>query len=64
VHKGPDTIKINILAEGIDPTDELAMYQLYRYVSASQAMCRAFDMPLTHSDIGCTRLTVQLDGDD
>ena len=71
MHKGPDYIKVmtkdlyrNLQAGGFDMTDDLEMFQVFRYLSAGEAMCRIFGYDLSRSSVGCTRLTVHLEGMD
>ena len=71
MHKGPDTVRVktkelytNLEAQGVNMDDELEKFQLFRYLSAGEAMCRIFGYDLSNSSVGCTRLTVHLQGMD
>jgi len=44
--------------------DALEVFQVFRYLSAGEAMCRIFGYDLSRSSVGCTRLTVHLEGMD
>jgi len=71
MHKGPDTVRVktkelyrNLEAQGVNMEDELEKFQIFRYLSAGEAMCRIFGYDLSNSSVGCTRLTVHLEGMD
>lgn len=64
MHKGNDKIRAALLsaASHVNSNDEIEMFQLFRYTSASEAICRALNMDLSVSTVGCTRLPVHLEG--
>ena len=71
MHKGPDTVRMltkdlyqNLINSGINMQDEVLKFQTFRYLSAGEALCRIFGYNLTHSTVGCSRLTVHLEGMD
>lgn len=70
MHKGPDTLRVNIaqvkkaLSGLLNTNDEVLMFQTFRYLSAGEAIYRTFHFDMHHSDVGCTRLTVHLEGKD
>ena len=70
MHKGPDTLRVNIaqvkkaLSGHLNTNDEVLMFQTFRYLSAGEAFYRTANFDMHHSDVGCTRLTVHLEGKD
>ena len=71
MHKGQDTIRMvtkdvykHLAGAGYNMDDEVLKIQTFRYLSAGEAMCRIFGYNLSQSSVGCTRLTVHLEGQD
>jgi hypothetical protein len=54
----------NLENSGFDMTNDIEKFQTFRYLSAGEAMCRIFGYDLSHSSVGCTRLTAHLEGMD
>lgn len=51
-------------AAGVNTEDSTEMFEVMRYISASEAVWRMMGFDINHSDVGCTRLPVHLDGGD
>lgn len=71
MHKGSDTIRLmtkdlyaDLVAAGMDMNDDVTRFQVFRYLSAGEAFCRIFGYNLSQSSVGCTKLTVHLEGMD
>ena len=71
MHKGPDTVRMatkdlyqNLTNAGYNMQDDVLKFQSFRYLSAGEALCRIFGYNLSHSTVGCTRLSVHLEGMD
>lgn len=63
MHKQSDKIRAALKNGGhIDTNDEIEMFQVFRYTSASEAICRIMGQDLSDSSVGCTRLPVHLEG--
>ena len=71
MHKGPDKVRMitkdiysRLKASGMNMQDEVLKLQVFRYLSAGEALCRLFGYHLSQSSVGCTRLSVHLEGMD
>jgi hypothetical protein len=71
MHKGPDKVRMitkdlygRLREPGMNMEDEVLKLQVFRYLSAGEAYCRLFGYHLSQSSVGCTRLTVHLEGMD
>ena len=71
LHKGPDTVRMitkdlyqNLKNSGMNMEDEVLKFQTFRYLSAGEAICRINGYHLSQSTVGCTKLSVHLDGMD
>jgi len=71
MHKGPDSIRLitkdlyaNLAASGMNMKDDILKHQVFRYLSAGEALCRTFGYNLSQSSVGCSRLSVHLEGMD
>jgi hypothetical protein len=54
----------NLKNSGMNMDDEVLKFQTFRYLSAGEAICRINGFHLSQSTVGCTKLSVHLDGMD
>ena len=71
MHKGPDSVRMitkdlyqNLKNSGMNMEDDVLKFQTFRYLSAGEAICRINGYNLSQSSVGCTRLSVHLEGMD
>jgi hypothetical protein len=48
----------------MDMNDDVTRFQVFRYLSAGEALSRIFGYNMSQSSVGCTKLTVHLEGMD